>query len=138
MNPDNSKPTNFFKFENLRIYYKAIDFADAILVLATNYQGNNQATNYFFTKFIDEAFCIAASITDGSAGSKTQFVNELQNTKKAIRNCLIYNTIALKRELIDETQGADIRNELMELTKMVGALIVSLQKQDSTTEGSDW
>ena len=33
---------------------------------------------------------------------------------------------------------ADIRNELMELTKMVGALISSLQKQENNPEGNDW
>ena len=138
MIPENNKPINFFKFENLRIYFKAIDFADAILALASNYQGNNQATCHFFNKFIDEAISLVNSITDGSAGNKTQFINDLQSTKKSIRNCVVYNSLALKREYIDETQEADIRNELMELTKMVGALITSLQKQENTPKGNDW
>ena len=138
MIPENTKPTNFFKFENLRIYFKAIDFADAILALATNYSGDNQTACHFFNRFIDESLNLVNSITDGSAGNKTQFINELQNTKKSIRNCVVFNTLALKREFIDETQEADIRNELMELTKMVGALITSLQKQENTPEGNDW
>lgn len=138
MIPDNNKPTNFFKFENLRIYYKAIDFADAILALANNYNGNNAATQHFFNSFVDEAISLVNSIADGSAGLKTQFVNDLQCTKRFIRSCVVYNTLALKREYIDEAQEADIRNELMELTKMVGALINSLQKQENTPEGNDW
>jgi hypothetical protein len=40
-------------------------------------------------------------------------------------------TLASKQHLIDETQESDIRNELMELTKMIGALIISFQKHDS-------
>ena len=138
MIPENNKPTTFFKFENLRLYFKAIDFADAILALASNYSGDNQTVHHFFNKFVDDALCLISSITDGSTGSKTQFINELQNTKKFIRSCVIYNTLALKREYIDETQEADIRNELMELTKMVGALISSLQKQENNPEGNDW
>ncbi|MCQ2301918.1 MAG: four helix bundle protein [Bacteroidales bacterium] len=138
MIPENNKPTTFFKFENLRIYFKAIDFADAIIALASNYNDNNQTVQHFFNKFVDNALCIVSSITDGSTGNKTQFINELQNTKKFIRSCVIYNTLALKREYIDETQEADIRNELMELTKMVGALISSLQKQENNPEGNDW
>jgi hypothetical protein len=39
--------------------------------------------------------------------------------------------LASKQSLIDETQETDIRNELMELTKMIGALIISFQKHDS-------
>ena len=138
MIPENNKPTTFFKFENLRLYFKAIDFADAILALASNYNGSNQAVHHFFDKFVDEALNLVVSITDGSAGSKTQFISDLQNTKKSIRSCVVYNTLALKREYIDETQEADIRNELMELTKMVGALISSLQKQENNPEGNDW
>lgn len=138
MIPENNKPTTFFKFENLRLYFKAIDFADAILALAYNYNGNNAATQHFFNKFVDEALNLVSSITDGSAGNKTQFVNDLQGTKRSIRNCVVFNTLALKREFIDEAQEADIRNELMELTKMVGALITSLQKQENTPEGTDW
>lgn len=138
MIPENNKPTTFFKFENLRIYFKAIDFADAILALAANYNGGNQAVHHFFNKFVDEALNLVHSITDGSSGNKTQFINDLQNTKKSIRSCVVYNTLALKHEYIDETQEADIRNELMELTKMVGALISSLQKQENNPEGTDW
>ena len=138
MIPENNKPTPFFKFENLRIYFKAIDFADGILALAANYNGGNQAIEHFFNKFVDEAINLVNSITDGSTGNKSQFISDLQNTKKSIRSCVVYNSLALKREYIDETQEADIRNELMELTKMVGALISSLQKQENNPEGTDW
>ena len=53
MIPENNKPTTFFKFENLRLYFKAIDFADAILALASNYSGDNQTVHHFFNKFVD-------------------------------------------------------------------------------------
>ena len=49
MIPENNKPTTFFKFENLRIYYKAIDFADAILALADNCSSGNQTIQHFFS-----------------------------------------------------------------------------------------
>ena len=48
-----------------------------------------------------------------------------------IGKCVMLCTLASKQSLIDETQENDIRNELMELTKMIGALIISFQKHDS-------
>ena len=138
MIPENNKPTTFFKFENLRIYYKAIDFADAILALADNCSSGNQTIQHFFNKFVDEAIYLVSSLTAESSSNKTLFINNLQNTKKSIRRCVVYNTLALKRDYIDEAQEADIRNELMELTKMVGALISSLQKLETNPEGNEW
>ena len=63
--------------------------------------------------------------------SKTEFTDYLQEAKSNIGKCVMLCTLASKQSLIDETQENDIRNELMELTKMIGALIISFQKHDS-------
>lgn len=55
----------------------------------------------------------------------------MQNAKSNIGNCVMLCSLASKQRLVDETQENDIRNELMELTKMIGALIISFQKHDS-------
>ena len=54
--------------------------------------------------------------------------------QKHCRKCVVFNTLAGKRMLIDPEQENDIRNELMELTKMVGALITSLIRQEPMQE----
>ena len=129
MIPENTKPTNFFKFEGLRIYHKSVDFTNAILTLCNTCQ--TAAQKVLINQFVHEAGQISSNIIDGSSLSKVEFTDCLQRAKSNIGRCVMLCTLASKQHLIDETQETDIRNELMELTKMIGALIISFQKHDS-------
>ena len=129
MIPETTKPTNFFKFEGLRIYHKSVDFTNAILSLSNTTQ--TAAQKLLIDQFVDEAGLISANIIEGAALPKTEFTECLQKAKSNIGKCVMLCTLASKQHLIDETQESDIRNELMELTKMIGALIISFQKHDS-------
>jgi four helix bundle protein len=129
MIPENTKPTNFFKFEGLRIYHKSVDFTNAILTLCNTSQ--TAAHRLLIDQFVNEAGQISANIIEGAALSKVEFTECLQRAKQNIGKCVMLCTLASKQHLIDETQENDIRNELMELTKMIGALIISFQKHDS-------
>ena len=129
MIPENSKPTNFFKFEGLRIYHKSVDFTNAILSLSNTAQTN--AHKIIIDQFLNEAGHISANIIEGANRSKAEFIEYLQKAKSNIGKCVMLCALASKQQLIDETQENDIRNELMELTKMIGALIISFQKHDS-------
>ena len=129
MIPENTKPTNFFKFEGLRIYHKSVDFANAILSLSNTTQ--TAAQRLLIDQFVNEAGQISANIIEGAALSKVDFTESLLRAKQNIGKCVMLCTLASKQHLIDETQENDIRNELMELTKMIGALIISFQKHDS-------
>lgn len=129
MIPETTKPTNFFKFEGLRIYHKSVDFTNAILTLCNTSQ--TAAHRLLIDQFVNEAGQISSNIIEGSSLSKTDFTDCLQRAKSNIGRCVMLCTLASKQHLIDETQEMDIRNELMELTKMIGALIISFQKHDS-------
>ncbi|KWW25057.1 MAG: S23 ribosomal protein [bacterium F082] len=129
MIPENTKPTNFFKFEGLRIYHKSVDFINAILSLSNTVQTNAQ--KIIIDQFLTEAGHISANIIEGAGRSKTEFIEYLQKAKSNIGKCVMLCALASKQSLIDDTQETDIRNELMELTKMIGALIISFQKHDS-------
>ena len=131
MNSENTKITNFFKFESLRIYHKAVDFANAIITLANSCK--NESHRLLMNMFANEAMQITTNIIEGQSVSKTAFIEHLQKAKSNIGCCVAMNTIAFKQRLIDEIQENDIRNELMELTKMIGALIISFQKHDPVT-----
>ena len=129
MIPESTKPSNFFKFEGLRIYHKSVDFTNAILSLSNTVQ--TPAQKIIIDQFLNEAGHISANIIEGAGHSKAEFIEYLQNAKSNIGKCVMICTLAAKQSLIDETQESDIRNELMELTKMIGALIISFQKHDS-------
>ena len=126
---ENNKTANFFKFESLRIYHKSADFCNAILSLSNLCQ--TEAQHKLCNLFINEAWQITSNIIEGSSLLKSEFSEYLQKAKANIGNCVTLCSLALKQGLIDETQETDIRNELMELTKMIGALIISFQKHDS-------
>ena len=129
MIPETTKTNNFFKFEGLRIYHKSVDFTNAILSLSNTVQTDAQRP--LINQFINQAGLITSNIIEGASRPKTEFIDYLQNAKTNIGRCVMLCTLASQQHLIDETQENDIRNELMELTKMIGALIISFQKHDS-------
>ena len=129
MIPETTKTNNFFKFEGLRIYHKSVDFTNAILSLSNTVQTDAQRP--LINQFINQAGLITSNIIEGASRPKSEFIDYLQNAKTNIGRCVMLCTLASQQHLIDETQENDIRNELMELTKMIGALIISFQKHDS-------
>jgi four helix bundle protein len=71
---------------------------------------------------------ISVNIAEGSARNKSQFVYYLKMAKSSVRECVVYTSIARKANLISDESEEESRRQLMELTKMIGALIASLQK----------
>lgn len=122
MNQQDSKAPAFFKFEDLRVYNKAVDFVAFLMELFENREG------HFYNRLIDEATLIAINIVDCSAKNKTMFAEKLQEAKGNIRKVVVYTTIGLRNGLISDEDNETIRFKLMELTKMIGALITSLQR----------
>ncbi len=122
MNQQDNKAPTFFKFEDLRVYNKAVDFVAFLMDLFENREC------HFCNKLIDEATLIAVNIVDCSAKNKTQFAEKLQEAKGNIRKVVVYTTIGLRSGLISDEDNETIRFKLMELTKMIGALITSLQR----------
>ena len=126
---ENQKAAPFFKFENLRIYHKSLMFSNAVLAIYDNVQ--NDGDKMVSKKFFEAASMITKNIVEGSSASKSAFIGYLQEAKGYIRSCVSYTATLLNRKAIDEEQSNDIRNELIELTKMAGALIVSLQTENN-------
>ncbi len=123
----------FFRFEDLRIYHKALDYVTWVHGLSRNWQGAEDLSRQFNCA----AHSIAVNIAEGSGRNKTQFVYYLKMAKSSIRECIVLTTIANRRELISEEQNEDSRQYLIEMTKMVGALISSLQRSLKGSESHD-
>ena len=126
---DCQKATPFFKFENLRIYHKSTTFTNAILAVYDHV--SSESDKLVARHFFETAMMITNNIVEGSCASKNSFIGFLQQAKGNIRECVTYTALLLERKVIDEEQATDIRNELIELTKMAGALIVSLQGENN-------
>lgn len=126
MNLDSTKSQAFFRFEDLRVYHKSLDFATWVADFCTA-NANDESSNYF-NAFNNEALEIPYNIAEGSARNKAQFIHYLKLAKSSVRKCIVQTSVGYKRGLISDETQEEIRTQLMELTKMLGALITSLQK----------
>jgi len=118
---------SFFRFEDLRIYAKAMDY---IVWLYKELPDENVADNQKFMQksFLRSAQDIALNTAEGSSRNRTQFLYYLKMAKSSVRECVVHTEIAFRAGVIGEEAKEHSRNELMELTKMIGSLIASLQR----------
>lgn len=126
MTPEDSKSTTFFRFEDLRVYSKAIGFVS--LLTETSALATNEIDNHYYKRFLEEATLLAFNIAEGSSKNKPAFIAQLKAAKTNIRKCVVFCAIGRQNNFLTEEREDMIRTQLMELTKMIGALIISLQR----------
>ncbi len=119
------KIPSFFRFEDLRVYHKSIEYTTWLIEANKNF--DQKYFDMFIADFVKASTRITSQMVEGSCRNKNQFVYYLKMSKSAIRDCVIYTATASKLGLFNETQDGESRQYLIELTKMVGALITSLQ-----------
>lgn len=126
MEQQEEKNVSFFRFEDLRVYGKATDYASWVSMQLGTVR--NECEKTLAASFCHSAYDIAINICEGSSRSKSQFDHYLKIAKTAIRECVVYTEIAHNMGMMDEAQKNQSREYLMELTRMLGALIISLQR----------
>jgi four helix bundle protein len=136
MENEHERPTTFFRFEDLRIYHKALEYVNWVYLMAKN-TSSDPFMESFFQKFITSANGIPLNIAEGSSRNKSQFVYYLKMAKSSVRECVVLTTIAQNRGFISAASYDDSKNHLMEMTKMIGALIGSLQRSVKPGELDD-
>ena len=126
MDQQEERTVSFFRFEDLRVYAKATDYATWV----TTQRGapRTESEKTLAASFCHSSFDIALNIAEGSSRSKSQFDHYLKIAKTAIRECVVYTEVAHNLGLMNEEQYNQSREYLMELTRMLGALIISLQR----------
>ena len=126
---DQERVVSFFRFEDLRVYGKATDYASWLSMQLSAAKSESEKT--LAASACHSAYDIALNIAEGSSRNKTQFDHYLKIAKTAIRECVVYTEVARNLGLFGDEQREQSREYLMELTRMIGALIISLQR---TTE----
>lgn len=129
MENQTEKTITFFRFEDLRIYHKALEYIDWVFANTKNFPKDEAGD--FILKFRNSAQAIALNTAEGSARNKSQFVFYLKMAKSSVRECVVFTTIALNQNFFDQSLEEESRKTLMELTKMIGALIGSLQRSNN-------
>ena len=123
---------SFFRFEDLRIYAKALDYISWVHEVTNSMTGS--CRNTVVEVFVKSAQGIALNIAEGSARNKAQFVYYLKMAKSAVRECVVYTEIASRIGVLNEADKEYSRSQLMELTKMIGSLVASLQRNVNPRE----
>lgn len=126
MEPDKPNNTFFFRFEDLRIYNKALDYVNWVYGITQSFPDTEQLG--LSAHFQNASQSIAINIAEGSGRNKTQFIYYLKMAKSAIRECIVLTSIAQRMHYMTEERIEESRFFLIEMTKMVGALIASLQR----------
>lgn len=126
MTPEQENTISFFRFEDLRIYSKAIDYITWLYGVTASFA--EEKSIRLKKDFMQSAQGIALNVAEGSARNKDQFVYYLKMAKSSVRECVVYTEIAGKLMVMSEEDKEYSRNQLMELTKMIGSLVASLQR----------
>jgi len=132
---EDQKGTSFFRFEDLRVYDKSLEYYNWVSTQAK--QGDDFAKRTIFMPLMDAATKVSINIAEGSSYHKSQFVNYLKSAKSAVRECVVLTTMAQQNGFFTEEQSQASRTLLVEMTKMLGAMIVSLQKPYSKKNSED-
>lgn len=127
----------FFKFEDLRIYHKAIDY-----LVWVQSKGNKNFTSgemIIFNKFVDASYQVVTNIAEGSVRPKDDFLQFLRMSKSSVRECLVASHVMLRIGLFDDEEFEQSKSTLIEMVKMLGAMISSIHRfaNEQTEEETD-
>jgi four helix bundle protein len=122
----------FFKFEELRIYNKSLDYVSWVNLNSQDFPECEM--NGLTAKLNHAARSISINIAEGSGRNKIQFIFFLKQAKSSIRECVVLTTIGHRLGYMSEGTRNESRCFLIDMTKMIGALIASLQKSDRPHE----
>ena len=111
-----------FKFEDLKVYEKALDFVDLAYEISKSFPSTEKFG--LTSKFTRAAVSIALNIAEGSSDSDKQFNRFLQMALDSVNECVVCATISKRQKFISNQTNDTIREKLVELSKM----ITSLQK----------
>ncbi len=132
---EEQRVSSFFRFEDLRVYHKSLEYYNWLMNQVDT--ANDFAKRVLLMPMLDSAAKISLNIAEGTSYHKSQFVNYLKFAKTAVRECVVFTTLAEQNGLFTEEQVTTSKTTLIEMTKMLGAMVVSLQKPHNRKNSED-
>jgi four helix bundle protein len=114
-----------FQFENLKVYQKALDYIDIVFETAKKFP--KEELFALTSQFKRASYSIALNIAEGTGGTKKEFAQFLRIAKRSVRECVVCLEIARRAKYISESNVSQLKNQLVEISKMISGLIASIK-----------
>ncbi|MCW3077061.1 MAG: four helix bundle protein [Bacteroidetes bacterium] len=119
------KTIDLFDFEKLSVYQKSLNFVDHVYSITNGFPVDEK---YNLTSQFKRAACsISLNIGEGSGGSRKEFIQFLNISKRSLRECIVCITLCSRRKYVTELAEQNLRDELTEISKMINGLINYLE-----------
>ena len=120
-----------FKFEDLKVYQKALNFIDSTYTLTNSFP---KSENYgLSSQYRRASTSIALNIAEDSGDTNAQFNRFLNIASGSIKECVVCSTIAKRLNYINKEEDSSSRTQLEELSKMTSRLQKYLKSNDKNT-----
>ncbi|WP_369992656.1 four helix bundle protein [Winogradskyella sp.] len=119
-----------FKFEDLKIYQKAMDFGESVDRQVRQFP--NHELYALSSQYRRAADSVALNIAEGYPGSDAQFIKHINHAIHSANECVSCSTKARRRNYIDFQQDEQNREQLSELTKMMSSLRRTIIERNKT------
>jgi four helix bundle protein len=117
-----------FKFEDLQVYQKAMDFGEVIDNQVKSFP--NHELYALSSQFRRASDSIALNLAEGYPGSDAQFVKHINHAIYSANECVSCSTKAIRRHYIIPEQNEENRRLLSEMTKMMSSLRTKIQQRN--------
>lgn len=109
-----------FKFEDLLVYQKAMDFGEVVDEQVKSFPSHELYA--LSSQFRRAADSIALNLAEGYPGSDAQFVKHINHAIHSANECVSCSTKAKRRKYISFEENENNRKLISELTKMMSSL----------------
>jgi four helix bundle protein len=117
-----------FKFEDLKVYQKSLDFIDSVYKITLQFP---QEELYGLTsQFRRASTSIALNIAEGSGSTDKDFNKYLRTAFNSLKECVVCSTLAFRLKFINKEIDDNLRKELVEISKMIAGLRKYLNRED--------
>lgn len=116
-----------FAIENLRVYQKAVDFADEVLATTEDFP---RGYGFLADQLNRASVSIAANLAEGNGRfTKPDRKHFFGIARGSILECLPLLELSARRALVDAEQHEHLRSRLEELGRMISGLINGLDNR---------
>ena len=119
------KEESIFNFERLEVYKKSLVFVNVVYDVTAKFPKEERFV--LADQFRRAAISIPLNIAEGCGQTKLQFKRYLNTAKGSIRECIAIITLSKMRRYITQDIEDKLRNQCIQLSKMVSGLIKNLE-----------